>query len=40
MCEDSVHDSLKKTDEVKSLPAFPDKGCMKMIDGVFVVKME
>ena len=40
MCEDSVHDILAKAVEVESLPAFPDKNCMKMIDGVFVVKMQ
>lgn len=38
-CSDEAHYVLKNLAEVKEMPAFPDDGCIKMIDGVMVVKM-
>lgn len=37
--DDDTHAELKASKEVQELPTFPQKGCMKMIDGVLVVKM-
>ena len=38
-CDYETHELLKKNAEVEEMPAFPDKDCMKMVDGVMVVKM-
>ena len=38
-CEDAVRNELAQSRQVQDMPAFPDKGCMQMIDGVLVVKM-
>ena len=32
-------DELMATDEFKEMPAYPDEGCVKKIDGIFVVKL-
>lgn len=37
--DDEMHAQLKENKEVQALPSFPQKDCMKMIDGVLVVKM-
>lgn len=38
-CGSRAWDSLQHNPEVKAMPAYPAEGCMKLIDGVFVVKM-
>ena len=39
LCEDDLHKQLKKDPRVQKMPAFPDAGCIEMIDGVLVIKM-
>ena len=38
-CADDIHAELKEDPRVEALPTFPQKGCMEMIDEVFVIKM-
>ena len=38
-CDPDNWDSLQHNPEVKEMPAYPSLGCMKLINGVFVVKM-
>ena len=38
-CEDDVHARLKNDPRVADMPAFPETGCMEMIDGVLVIRM-
>ena len=39
LCGDELHDRLKADPQVQDMPAFPSDGCMKMINGVLVIKM-
>lgn len=39
ICDDATHYELEQSEEVQNMPAFPDKECIKMIDGVLVVKV-
>ena len=39
LCSDELHDRLKADPQVQDMPAFPSDGCMKMINGVLVIKM-
>ena len=39
LCTEEQRSALWEMQEVKEMPIFPDKGCMKMIDGILVVKM-
>lgn len=39
ICDNELHGILSSSEEVQNMPAFPDESCMKMIDGVLIVKM-
>lgn len=38
-CDNNTHYALSTSQEVADMPAFPEKDCIRMIDGVLVVKM-
>ena len=38
-CDDETHYILRSSQEVEDMPAFPEKDCIQMIDGVLVVKL-
>jgi len=38
-CDNHTHYALRTSQEVADMPAFPEKGCIQMINGVLVVKM-
>lgn len=39
LCSDEVYDELIRTEEIKRMPTFPEKGSMQEIDGVYVIKI-
>lgn len=39
LCDNDIHSQLKYSEEVQEMPDFPDKGCIRFIDGVMVVKL-
>ena len=39
LVEDPVYDSLRAMQEVKDMPAFPEEGSIKEVDGIIVVKV-
>ena len=39
MGDDDTWSSLQENAEVKAMPSYPREGCIKMMDGVLVVKM-
>ena len=39
MADYSIWNSMQNDPRVQAMPAFPEEGCMQMIDGMFVVKM-
>lgn len=39
MCDTDTWNNLYTNPEVIDMPAYPANGCMKMVDGIFVVKM-
>lgn len=39
LCSDEVYDELIRTEEIKRMPTFPEKGSMQEMDGVYVIKI-
>lgn len=39
LCEEETRLELWETEIVQSMPVFPEEGCMKMVDGILVIKM-
>lgn len=39
LCSDEVYDELIRTEEIKRMPTFPEKGSMREMDGVYVIKI-
>lgn len=39
LCTDQQHAQLCADPKVQAMPAFPEEGCMQLVDGVFVIKM-
>lgn len=39
LCSDEVYDELIRTEEIKRMPRFPEKGSMQEMDGVYVIKI-
>ena len=39
LCSDEVYDELIRTEEIKRMPIFPEKGSMQEMDGVYVIKI-
>ena len=39
LCSDEVYDELIRTEEIKRMPTFPEKGYMQEMDGVYVIKI-
>lgn len=39
LCSDEVYDELIRTEEIKRMPTFPEKGSMQEMDGIYVIKI-
>jgi len=39
VCDDDLWHKIKESPELRAMPVFPSEGCMTMMDGVLVVKM-
>lgn len=39
LCSDEVYDELIRTEEIKQMPTFPEKGSMQEMNGVYVIKI-
>lgn len=39
LCSDEVYDELIRTEEIKRMPTFPEKGSIQEMDGVYVIKI-
>ena len=39
LCSDEVYDELIRTEEIKRMPTFPEKGSRQEMNGVYVIKI-